>query len=173
MIRMTINGTIVEANANDTLLQVAKQYDIHIPTLCYHEALDINAACRLCMVEISKEEWGDWKGVVASCAYPVDDGLIVETDTDRIRNIRRLVLELLLARCPNSSSLKSIASKLGVYSTRYRIETGEQDHLHSNCIMCSSCTRTCETLGNNAISIVNRGMDKEMCKDLSYRSYSI
>ena len=166
MIHMTINGTIVEAEKDETLLQVAKRYNIYIPTLCYHEALETNAACRLCMVEIGMEEWGDWKGVVASCAYPVKDGLIVETDTDQIREIRRHLLELLLARCPHSAALKEIARKMGVHSTRYRIDTRDRGDLNANCILCGLCTRTCEALGIYAISIVNRGLDKEVAPPL-------
>ena len=162
MIHMTINGMIVEAREDETILKAANRYNIYIPTLCYHEALETNAACRLCMVEIGMEEWGEWKDIVASCAYPVKDGLIVETDTEQIRTIRKHLMELLLARCPNSPTLKQIANTMGVYSTRYRIEAKEQDFLNANCILCGLCTRTCEVLGIYAISTVNRGLDKEI-----------
>jgi NADH dehydrogenase/NADH:ubiquinone oxidoreductase subunit G len=108
-------------------------------------------------VEISKPEWGEWKGLVTACLYTVEEGLVVETDSDTVRRSRADTLDLLLARCPDTPQIKSLAADYGVFETSYKPRE-EDDH----CILCGICTRICSALGHNAISIVNRGENKEV-----------
>jgi len=96
--------------------------------------------------------------LVASCLYQVEEGLVVKTDTPRVTNIRRMMMEFLLSRCPDSEVLQDLANELGVDGTRFKPE--EDNH---KCILCALCTRVCEEIvGVSAISLVNRGVDRQM-----------
>jgi len=155
MIKFKINGSEVEAEIGWTVLETARHYGIEIPTLCYHEAVSASGACRLCMVELKD---GDWSKLVASCIYPVAEGINIHTDTPRVQNVRRWIFEMLLAQCPASSDIKELAKKYGVESTRFSIENPDED-----CMVCGLCTRACdEIVGLSAISIMDRGVHKKI-----------
>ncbi|NQE45813.1 Coenzyme F420 hydrogenase subunit beta [ANME-1 cluster archaeon GoMg2] len=151
--KLEIDGKIVEIEAGNTLLDAAKSIGIDIPTLCYHPALEPFGACRLCSVEIEKR--GRTK-VVTACNYPVEDGLVVRTKTQNIIDIRKMLLELLLARCPEEGRIQSLASEYGVTKPRFQIED-------EHCILCGLCTRVCEELvGVSAINVISRGVEREV-----------
>jgi len=155
MVTLTIDGREVQAEEGATILEVARAHNIYIPSLCYHEEVAPYGACRLCMVEIftnGKER------LVASCLYPIKQGLVVKTNTERVTNLRRIVAELLLARCPDSEVIQELASRLGVDKTPFKLEEGNH-----KCILCGLCVRACEeVVGVSAISLVNRGVDRQM-----------
>ncbi|MGD9207175.1 MAG: 2Fe-2S iron-sulfur cluster-binding protein, partial [Syntrophobacterales bacterium] len=90
-IQLTINGQVVEAEAGSTVLQVARQNDIYIPTLCYNEVLKPIESCRLCVVQVEGEPHFQ-----ASCGTEVQEGMVVTTDSEEIHQTRKLMLELLL-----------------------------------------------------------------------------
>ena len=90
MVTLTINGQTVQAKKNSTVLEAARAAGIYIPTLCYHPELSHEGACRLCVVEASGA-----RSLVASCVYPVAEGMVVETNTPKVREARKLVVELL------------------------------------------------------------------------------
>jgi bidirectional [NiFe] hydrogenase diaphorase subunit len=161
VISLVIDGKRVEGEKNETVLQVARRNGIEIPALCFHEGLEAPGTCRLCMVEITKPDWGDWKKTVASCVFPIEEGISVETENQALVSYRKEIVELLLARVPNSKWLKEYARSLGVLTTKY-----QPDKDNDNCILCSLCTRTCEQLGCNAISIAQRGRVKEVLPPL-------
>jgi len=155
MVTLTIDGREVQAEEGAMILEVARAHNIYIPALCYHEEVAPYGACRLCMVEIVTN--GREK-LVASCLYPVEEGLRVKTNSERVNNIRRIVAELLLARCPDSEVIQELASKLGIDKPSFRLEEGNR-----KCILCALCTRVCqEVVGVSAISLVNRGVDRQM-----------
>jgi len=153
MVTLTINGQEVKAKEGATILEAAKEADIYIPTLCYHESVSPYGACRLCSVEIFK---GGRSRVVASCLYPVEEGLEVRTDTERIKEIRKMIIELLLARCPNVKVIRDLAEQMGVERPEFSPE--EED-----CILCGLCVRACEEIvGIGAISLVGRGVERKV-----------
>ncbi|MFB0523533.1 MAG: 2Fe-2S iron-sulfur cluster-binding protein [Candidatus Bathyarchaeia archaeon] len=153
MINLTINGTKVRAEEGSTILEVARFYGIDIPTLCYHDELTPYGACRLCMVEVDD---GKRTRLGASCLYPVKEGIMVRTHTKRLIEGRRLILELLLARCPNSKTLQDLACKMGLEQVRFQIK-------NENCILCGLCVRMCaEQMGSGAIGFVGRGQDRKV-----------
>ncbi len=155
MVSLTIDGQKIQAEEGKIILEVARDNNIDIPALCYHEGVTSYGACRLCLVEITRK---GKERLVASCLYPVEEGLVVKTDSPRITNVRRMVVELLLARCPDSEVLQDLAVKLGVDKIRFGLEEGNR-----KCILCALCTRACEqVVGVSAISLVNRGIDREM-----------
>jgi len=161
MVSLTINGTVVQAEKGEMLLAVIRREGIKIPALCHHEAVEPFGACRLCMVEITKEEWDGWKNHVTSCLYPADEGLIVLTHSPEVIELRKTVLDLQLARCPGSPEIRKLAAEYGVTRTSYEV-VPEGD----NCILCGLCTRICERMGFSAISTVGRGHDKEVAPPL-------
>ncbi len=153
MIKFTINDQPVEAQAGWTVLETALHHGIHIPTLCHHEAVEPSGSCRLCVVELKE---GDWSKVVISCMYPVQEGLNVYTESERVKNVRRWILEMLLAECPASTEIQDLAREYGVTSTRFAIHNPEED-----CMLCGLCVRVCrEVVGVSAISTVGRGVNK-------------
>jgi NADH dehydrogenase/NADH:ubiquinone oxidoreductase subunit G len=155
MVTLKINGRDIEAEEGMTVLEAACDNNIYIPTLCVNDAVAPYGACRLCMVEVIK---GKRQRLVTSCLYEVVEGLVVNTDSERIGNIRRMVAELLLARCPSSPEIKEMAESLGVHKTRFGVE--DENNL---CILCALCTRVCqEVVGVSAISLVNRGTEREV-----------
>jgi len=158
MVTLTIDGKTVQAEQGSYVLASARALGIDIPSVCAHGAVEPFSACRLCMVEIRKKGWdADWTKLVASCAYPVEEGLEVFTSTDRVIKVRRMLLELLLARCPESEAVKEWAQRYGVETTRFQ-ERARPDL----CILCNTCTRVCEKLGASAICASQRGKTKRV-----------
>ena len=93
MVKLTINGREITAEEGTTLLYAARDNNIHIPTLCENEAVAPYGACRLCLVEIKTAKGRE--RLVTSCIYLVEEGLTVQTNTEKVRNIRKMLLELL------------------------------------------------------------------------------
>jgi NADH dehydrogenase/NADH:ubiquinone oxidoreductase subunit G len=152
-ITLNIDGKETKAKEGMTILEAARESGVRIPTLCYHEGLSPYGACRICSVEIFRNKR---PRVVASCTYPVEEGLIVKTNTERIINIRKMIIELLLARCPNVKVIQDLALEYGVKETRFELE-------NENCILCGLCVRACEEIADvGAISLVNRGTKREV-----------
>jgi len=151
---VTIDGKAYEAEVGETILDVARRNGIWIPTLCHHEALEPYAACRICVVEIDR---GGWWQVVTSCNYPIRRDLTVGVNTERAVRGRRGVMQLLLARAPESPELRSLAARMGVHDTPYPHVTEAQ----RNCILCGLCVRVCdERIGASAIAPAGRGGDR-------------
>jgi bidirectional [NiFe] hydrogenase diaphorase subunit len=153
-IRLTIDGHEVEAQEGQTVLEVAREAGVWIPALCHHPAVSSYGACRLCLVEVKVR--GRTR-LVTSCCYPVRDGMEVFTQTEKVMAARRGVMELLLARAPESPTLRELAEKLGVTEPRLpKVTEAEGD-----CILCGLCVNVCtEVMGAAAISFVNRGVDR-------------
>jgi NADH dehydrogenase/NADH:ubiquinone oxidoreductase subunit G len=152
-VTLTIDGREVRAPGGVTLMEAASAANIRIPNLCSHEELHPYGACRICMVEITH---GKRTRLVASCIYEVAQDLVVNTRTERVLNVRRLVIELLLSRNPTHPVLRRIADELGVQDTRFTIEV-------KGCILCGQCVRTCrEVVGVSAIGFEGRGVTRRI-----------
>lgn len=151
MIKFTLNGKEFEVLPGTTVLEVARKEGIDIPTLCYHEELTPYGACRLCLVEVVKR---GWPSLQPACIYPAQEGIEVQTDTERVRKTRKILLELYLARSPDSYVILELARKYGVRETRFKLK--EEDT--SNCILCGLCVRACKEISQrHAISFAHRG----------------
>ncbi len=151
---VTIDKCKVEVEKGGTILDAAKKAGIWIPTLCYHPAVSSDASCRLCMVELDR---GDWRQLVTACNYPVRKDIVVYTCSERAQQARQGVMELLLARAPESQELKELAERMGVKQTPYPKVTESQ----RNCILCGLCVRVCEEIiGRAAIGYAGRGVDR-------------
>jgi bidirectional [NiFe] hydrogenase diaphorase subunit len=148
VIRLTLNGLNASFEEGTTLLEAARFLGFPIPTLCYMEGLSAYGACRLCLVEIGE---GAKARLVSSCTYPVEEGLKVRTASSRVVRARKMILELLLASCPQSKVIQDLASAHGVRQQRFRQE-------YEDCILCGLCVRMCaEQMMAKAIGFRGRG----------------
>jgi len=153
MITLTIDDKKIHTQPGCTLLEAAREHAIWIPTLCYHEALNPYGGCRLCVVEL---ETPRGPRIVAACTHPCEEGVVVHTDTDLVRQSRQVAAELLLARAGHVSFIRDLAASVGVHSTPYTLP---QD----DCVLCARCVRACqEIVGIGAISMAGRGTVREV-----------
>jgi NADH dehydrogenase/NADH:ubiquinone oxidoreductase subunit G len=161
-LRVRIDGADYLVEPGFTVLEAARQFGVEIPTLCFDEALEPYAACRLCVVEISSAVPGKPgargpKRVVASCVYPVEEGLEVRTSTEEILRHRRNLVELYLSRSPDAKRIQRLAEQFGIAEPRYKFADTH------NCIVCGLCVRACsEIVGANAIGFGQRGMKRKV-----------
>ena len=167
---ITLNGRPVAIENEKNLLEVIRKANIDLPTFCYHSELSVYGACRLCIIEI------DGMGIQTSCSIKAAPGMVIRTHTDRLRKMRRIYLELLLANhhqtcttCVKSSmcKLQDLAARMGVTDVRFKTTQGVKPIDRSNpslvrdpnkCILCGDCVRACDEMqGIGAIDFANRG----------------
>jgi heterodisulfide reductase subunit A len=154
MLSLTINGKKVEAEENATILNVAKELGIEIPTLCYHTALEPYQVCRICMVEIIKEGKSQ---LVPACGYKVEEGIEVFTESDKVIKRRKMLINLILAEAPNSQKVREIAQKLGISKPSFFSKREKE------CILCGLCVRVCnEVMKIGTITFAYRGIKREV-----------
>ena len=155
-IQLTIDGREMKAEAGMTIFDAAKRAGIHIPHLCYREDLTPTTACRLCLVEVEGT-----RTLVASCALPVANKMVVKTNTKRVQDARRLVIELLLSdhpydcmTCEKSGTcvLEKYAYEFGIRTPRFKGDKHDYPLRDSNpfferdynkCILCGRCVTVC------------------------------
>ncbi|MBM4283787.1 MAG: 2Fe-2S iron-sulfur cluster binding domain-containing protein [Deltaproteobacteria bacterium] len=163
MVTFTINGKEVQGQKDWTILDVARWEGIPIPTLCHHPAVEPYGACRLCVVEVDE---GRRTRIVISCMYPVKEGIKVRTDTPRVQNVRRWIMQLLLDESPASSYLKELAKSFDVKPSRF-----QKAGVSFACHLCGLCVRACqEVVGIQALTFSNRGLKKEIASPLQMGS---
>ena len=151
MIGLEIDGTKVKVEAGRTLLEAARENGIHIPTLCYHEALKPLGGCRMCVVEVVTPRG---PRVVAACTHPAEEGAEVVTDSDNVGKLRQVAAQLLLARAGDVPYIRQLAESVGVSDTPYTLPTDA-------CVLCARCVRACnEIVGVGAISMAHRGSER-------------
>ncbi|MCE9615898.1 MAG: [FeFe] hydrogenase, group A [Lentisphaerae bacterium] len=165
-----IDGRAVPVNGERNLLELIRKSGIELPTFCYHSDLSVYGACRLCLVDIQG------RGIQGACSTPAEAGLVVRTQTEELRDIRRIAVELLLANhdqqcptCPKSAScrLQGIARQLGIRHVRFRPVHAPEPLDESSvslvrdpnkCVLCGDCVRFCgEIQGIGAIDFAYRG----------------
>lgn len=170
-VKLKINNIDVEVPAGSTILEAAKTINIEIPSLCYLKGINAIASCRVCVVEVKGK-----KGLLASCVYPVEEGMEVFTNTPNIRASRKTTIELILSshhkKClscvrGNNCELQKLAFDYGVDEDRfvaeeisYKIDDCSDYVVRDNnkCIMCRRCTAACENIqGVGAIGTIDRG----------------
>jgi len=153
MINLKINGIEMSVDRGTTLLEAAQFLGLPIPTLCHMEGLSPYGACRLCVVEV-----GDPPNsrLVTSCTYPAEEGLKVRTASARVVRARKMIVELLLASCPQSKTIQDIAATLEVRQQRFRQE-------YEDCVLCGRCVRMCaEQMAAGAIGFTGRGQERSI-----------
>ena len=153
LVKINIDGAIITAPKGSSVLNNAFEYNICIPHLCRVKNLPGTGACRLCIVEHVNN--GHSK-VTTSCTLYVEDGMVIRTNTDKIRRLRRNLAELLVAQAPNSRAAQDIAVRCGVKEVRYPFR-------NENCILCGRCVQVCTDVWRaRAIGFVGRGKERRV-----------
>lgn len=161
MITFKMNNLEVKAEEGWTVLDTARFYGLEIPTLCHHEGLTPWGGCRLCVVEVGT---GPKAKLVSSCTYPVEEGLVVRTDTKRVVAARRMMIELMLSTAPGSKVLQDLASRYGVTQVRFEVRNEE-------CVYCGLCIRMCdEQMDARAIGFQYRGNKRKISTPFDIKS---
>lgn len=171
MIELTINNIKVQAEEGMTILEAAKSVGVYVPTLCHMKDLFPSGACRICVVEVE-----NMRGLIPSCAYPVFEGMKVQTNSTKVKRARKTIVELLVENHPQdclicvrnmNCELQNLSEKYALREHRFAGE--KKDHAidvssHSmerdpaKCILCGRCVRTCAEIQKvGAIDFTNRG----------------
>ena len=154
LIKVTIDGKDTFVKRDTTILQAATDLGIDIPTLCHHPALEPYGACRLCTVEVIRD---GRSRMVTSCNYPIRTEIEVLTASPKILRGRKMIVELLWARCPEAEVFKSLGAQYGIEKPRFALGGDEL------CYLCGLCVRFCnEVVGAKAIGFIGRGVDREV-----------
>jgi NADH dehydrogenase/NADH:ubiquinone oxidoreductase subunit G len=152
---LTIDAQMITVAEGSTVLKAIRQAGAHLPTLCYWEGLPPYGACRLCLVEVN----GPKPEVIAACAYPAVEGMQIDTRGERALAVRKMMLEFMLARCPTSETIRSLAEEAGVTHSRFPPNPNAAEL----CVLCGLCVRVCrDAVGAAAISFVNRGAERKV-----------
>mgnify|MGYP004519617233 FL=1 len=172
MVNIKINGKPVEVQEGKTILEAARENNIHIPTLCYLKDLNQIGACRMCLVEIKGA-----RALQAACVYPVSEGLEIYTNSAKVRNARKATLELILSnherKCltcirNRNCELQKLCDELGIEDIRYEgknieyeLDTSSPSLVRDNnkCILCRRCVAACKNQGISVIDCVERGFN--------------
>lgn len=181
VVTLNIDGKQLSAREDETLLEIARENGIRIPSLCYLDGLSVWGACRLCVVEIKGSN-----RLVSACSTRAAEGLEVFTDTPRLRSYRRVLVELLFAErnhvcsvCVSNGQceLQSLAQQCGVDHVRvaYRNAAYEVDSTHdlfrvdhNRCVLCTRCVRVCDEIeGAHTWDLKGRGIECQMITDLN------
>jgi NADH dehydrogenase/NADH:ubiquinone oxidoreductase subunit G len=153
MVTIKLNGVNVWAEEGWSLLETLGFYGINVPTLCHHDGIEEYGGCRMCLVEVGE---GDRSKLVTSCTHPVWEGLSVRSHSKWAVETRRMVLELLVARCPTSRTLQDMAAKMGLKEVRFKPR-------YEECILCGLCVGICrEQMGSGALGFTNRGEESKI-----------
>lgn len=155
MPKLTIDSNVVEVPEGVTILQAIRYAGVHLPTLCYWEGLPPYGACRLCLVELLAPH----NEVIATCTYPASDGMVINSKGSHAEAARKMMLEFLLARCPTSQVIRSLAAEAGISHSRFTTfsQTNEL------CILCGLCVRICrDAVGAAAIGFASRGQSRKV-----------
>ena len=177
---LTIDGKMVGAHEDQTVLEAARDAGINIPTLCHLEGVSDLGACRLCLVEVKGSN-----RLQPACALKVAEGMEVQTRTERLQKYRRMIVELLFAErnhvcavCVSNGhcELQDLAIELGMDHVRfeYRFHGFDVDITHqrygldhNRCILCTRCVRVCnEVEGAHTWDVAGRGADARVITDL-------
>jgi len=153
MVELTIDGIKTRVLPGTSVLEAANEMGITILTLCHDPGLSSFGGCRVCMVEVVK---GNRSSLEASCTLPVSQGQVILTNSKRVIKARKIIVELLLASCPNSKTLQDMAANLGINKIRFKIKD-------RGCILCGLCVRYCkEQMKSGGIGFVDRGTSRRV-----------
>jgi NADH-quinone oxidoreductase subunit G len=176
LVKLTIDGQEVEAKPGTLVIDAAKTVGIEIPAFCYYEGLSLQAACRMCLVEVEK-----MPKLMTACTLPVAEGMVVRTETPQVASARKYMLEFLLTNhpldCPvcdkgGECELQDMTFRYGAGESRFtdeKVHTPEKQYSPvvffdaPRCILCYRCVRVCnEGMGVGALGVINRGVVSEI-----------
>jgi bidirectional [NiFe] hydrogenase diaphorase subunit len=175
-----IDGVDVTGQSNATLLEVANEHGIKIPTLCYFEGLTPAGACRMCLVEIEGSD-----KLIPACTAKIKEGMEVTTNSERIQSHRKMILSMIFAERTHTCSvcvsnghceLQDQAVDLGLDHSEvpyihkvFEIDASHKEYIYdpNRCILCTRCVRVCDEVeGAHALDILSRGIDAKIIHDM-------
>src|ERR1700675_1101500 len=175
-VKFTIDGRELEAPAGTLVIEAAKHAGIEIPSFCYYEGYSLQAACRMCLVEVEK-----MGKLQVACTLPVGNGMVIHTDSPQVKTARKYTLEFLLSNhpldCPvcdkgGECELQDMVFRYGAGESRFtetKMHVDEQQWSPvvyfdaPRCILCYRCVRVCnEGMGVGALGVSNRGVISEI-----------
>jgi bidirectional [NiFe] hydrogenase diaphorase subunit len=178
---LTINEKLVSANEGQTVLEVAQEAGIHIPTLCYLEGVSEVGACRLCLVEVA----GSNK-LQPACVTQVSEGMEIKTHTEQLQKYRRMIVEMLFAEgnhicsvcvANGNCELQNLAIEMGMDHVRLNYQFPQRSvdisHPrfgldHNRCVLCTRCVRVCDEIeGAHTWDVAGRGFNSHVITDLN------
>lgn len=178
---LTIDGKLVSAAEEQTVLEAAREAGADIPTLCHLEGISAAGACRLCLVEV-----GQAGRLQAACVTPVAEGMDVHTNTPRLHEYRRMIVELLLTERNHVCSicvanghceLQALAMKFGVDHARFEylhpnlpMDVSHESFGidHNRCVLCTRCVRVCDQVeGVHTWDVMGRGTGARVITDMN------
>jgi formate dehydrogenase alpha subunit len=176
MIELRIDGQTIQTQSGSTVMEAALAHGVDIPRICYHPELSISGGCRLCLVEIEGRDFP-----MASCGLLCEEGMVIHTQSDRLFDMRRDIIDLFVSDHPldcvvcdkaGACLLQKYAYEYGVSQTSFALDISRslyQDDNpffirdHQYCILCGLCVRACnEIVGADAIEIVGRGIESHV-----------
>jgi bidirectional [NiFe] hydrogenase diaphorase subunit len=178
---LNIDGRDLSAREDETIIEVCRENQIPIPSLCYLDGLSIWGACRLCLVELVGQN-----RLLAACSTRVTEGMQIQTNTEKLQRYRRTIVELLFAErnhvcsvCVSNGhcELQSLAQKCGVDHVRvpyrqasYQVDSSHEMFRldHDRCILCTRCVRVCDEIeGAHTWDVMGRGSDCRVITDMA------
>ena len=176
LVNLTIDGRAIQAPPGTLVIDAAKHSGIEVPAFCYYEGLTLQAACRMCLVEVEK-----MPKLMTACTLPVAEGMVVRTETPQVAAARKSMLEFLLANhpldCPvcdkgGECELQDMTFRYGAGESRFtemKVHVDEKQWSpvvffdNPRCILCYRCVRICnEGMGVGALGVINRGVVSEI-----------
>ena len=181
VVTLNIDGRDLSAREDETIIEVCRENQIPIPSLCYLEGLSIWGACRLCLVELAGQG-----RLLAACSTRVTEGMQIQTNTEKLQRYRRTIVELLFAErnhvcsvCVSNGhcELQYLAQKCGVDHVRvpyrqasYRVDSSHEMFRldHDRCILCTRCVRVCDEIeGAHTWDVMGRGTECRVITDMA------
>ena len=166
MVTMTIDGKSVEVLEDTTILKAAEKAGVWIPTMCNSEYCEPYGVCRLCSVEVIR---GKRSRIVTACNFPVRGGMEVRTNSDRVKWLRKVIMELMMSRWPNVKIVREMAEKLGIDKPRF--VSLERDEAEDACILCGTCVNMCnDVVKAGVLGFANTGIKREVVLPFNEKS---
>ena len=181
VVTLNIDGRDLSAREDETIIEVCRENQIPIPSLCYLEGLSIWGACRLCLVELAGQG-----RLLAACSTRVTEGMQIQTNTEKLQRYRRTIVELLFAErnhvcsvCVSNGhcELQYLAQTCGVDHVRvpyrqasYRVDSSHEMFRldHDRCILCTRCVRVCDEIeGAHTWDVMGRGSECRVITDMA------
>jgi heterodisulfide reductase subunit A len=166
MVTISIDGKSVEVPEDTTILKAAEQAGVWIPTMCHSEYFEPYGVCRLCSVEVVR---GKRSRIVTACNYPIRGGMTIYTNSDRVKWLRKVLVEMLVSRWPNVKVVKELAGRLGVEKSRF--VSLERDESENACILCGMCVNMCnDVVKAGVLGFAHTGIQRKVVRPFNEKT---
>jgi heterodisulfide reductase subunit A2 len=160
MVTITIDGKSLEVAEDTTILKAAEQAGVWIPTMCHSEYFEPYGVCRLCSVEVVR---GKRSRIVTACNYPIRNAMTIHTNSERVKWLRKVIMEMLMSRWPNVKVIKDLAERLGIEKSRF--VSLEKDEAADACILCGMCVNMCnDVVKAGVLGFAHTGIERKVVR---------